>query len=43
MDTQNTSMGEVKIGRTGVDRVGIGADPGSSFFDSRWNNTSAYC
>ena len=31
MEIQDTSIGEVKIGRTGVARVGIGADPNSSF------------
>ena len=41
MEIQDTSTGEVKIGRTGVARVGIGADPNASFlFNGRWNNTS---
>ena len=32
MEIQDTSTGEVKIGRTGVARVGIGTDPNASFF-----------
>ena len=41
MEIQDTSIGEVKIGRTGVARVGIGADPNSSFFLTVGGTTQA--
>ena len=41
MEIQDTSIGEVKIGRTGVARVGIGADPNSSLFLTVGGTTQA--
>ena len=41
MEIQDTSIEEVKIGRTGVARVGIGADPNSSFFLTVGGTTQA--